>query len=787
MDKKSLITLEFDKILSRLAEYTQNDPVRERILTLAPTASLEEARLWQGQTTEAVSIILRRGNPPGMQIKDVTAAILRAERGGSLTMGELLAVSGVAKTARALKRYLEDDKAQEAGSIHELAVILDPLRQVSDRIDEAIVSEDEMADSASAALFQIRRKKKSLAGKIRDTLQEMISSPKYQKALQEPIVTMRGDRYVLPVKAESKNEIKGIVHDASASGATLFIEPMSVVSITNSLTALDAEEKEEITRILYELSAFAAEYQSEIRSNLSTLYELDFLFAKAKLSLLQNGVEPVLNDEGIVNIQKGRHPLLAPEKVVPVDIYLGEEFDTLVITGPNTGGKTVSLKTLGLLSLMAASGLHVTAGEHSRLAVFEDVFADIGDEQSIEQSLSTFSSHVVNLVSILDRVNENSLVLTDELGAGTDPTEGAALAIAILDYVRSRGAKAAATTHYSELKLYALSTERVENASCEFNIKTLSPTYRLLIGVPGKSNAFAISRRLGLGEEILQRAGELLNNENVQMEDVLARLEKNRQKAEEQRRQAETMRRDAKSLREGLKKDRSDLDRQRTKILEEARTEALRILEAAKDESQRALKEIRSIRDQAALKEALQQAEATKTALREKQDQLAGKGQKPQKRAGKPPKNLKPGDTVQILSLDQKATVLSAPDASGNVQVQAGIMKIKANIEDLQRVQDTEKKQQHSFVSRNTSGTIHAKTEIDLRGMTLDDALISVDRFIDQALLGNLQNITVIHGKGTGVLRKGITDYLRQHRMVKSFRAGQLGEGDTGVTVITLK
>ncbi len=787
MDKKSLITLEFDKILSRLAEYTQNDPVRERILTLAPTASLEEARLWQGQTTEAVSIILRRGNPPGMQIKDVTAAILRAERGGSLTMGELLAVSGVAKTARALKRYLEDDKAQEAGSIHELAVILDPLRQVSDRIDEAIVSEDEMADSASAALFQIRRKKKSLAGKIRDTLQEMISSPKYQKALQEPIVTMRGDRYVLPVKAESKNEIKGIVHDASASGATLFIEPMSVVSITNSLTALDAEEKEEITRILYELSAFAAEYQSEIRSNLSALYELDFLFAKAKLSLLQNGVEPVLNDEGIVNIQKGRHPLLAPEKVVPVDIYLGEEFDTLVITGPNTGGKTVSLKTLGLLSLMAASGLHVTAGEHSHLAVFEDVFADIGDEQSIEQSLSTFSSHVVNLVSILDRVNEKSLVLADELGAGTDPTEGAALAIAILDYVRSRGAKAAATTHYSELKLYALSTERVENASCEFNIKTLSPTYRLLIGVPGKSNAFAISRRLGLGEEILQRAGELLNNENVQMEDVLARLEKNRQKAEEQRRQAETMRRDAKSLREGLKKDRSDLDRQRTKILEEARTEALRILEAAKDESQRALKEIRSIRDQAALKEALQQAEAAKTALREKQDQLAGKGQKPQKRAGKPPKNLKPGDTVQILSLDQKATVLSAPDASGNVQVQAGIMKIKANIEDLQRVQDTEKKQQHSFVSRNTSGTIHAKTEIDLRGMTLDEALISVDRFIDQALLGNLQNITVIHGKGTGVLRKGITDYLRQHRMVKSFRAGQLGEGDTGVTVITLK
>ena len=786
MDKKSFQTLEFHKILSRLAEFTQNEPVKNRILGLEPTASLEEARLWQKETTEAVGMTLRRGNPPGLKITDIGASLLRAERGGSLTMKELLGVSRVAKTAGRLKRYLEDDKALEEGIISGFLSVLEPLRPVSDKIDDAIISEDEMADGASPELYQIRRKKKSLAGKIRDTLQEMIASPKYQKALQEPIVTMRGDRYVLPVKAENKNEIKGIVHDASASGATLFIEPMSVVSITNSLAALESEEKEEINRVLFELSSFVCEFSEALKADLTAIYELDFLFAKAKLSLAQNGVEPELNDEGIVNIQKGRHPLLDPKTVVPVDIYLGEDFDTLVITGPNTGGKTVSLKTLGLLSLMAACGLHVTAAEHSRLSVFENVFADIGDEQSIEQSLSTFSSHVVNLVSILKRLTMNSLVLTDELGAGTDPTEGAALAIAILDYVRSRGAKAAATTHYSELKLYALSTDRVENASCEFDLKTLSPTYKLLIGIPGKSNAFAISRRLGMEEEILSRAGELLNDENVQMEDVLARLEKNRQQAAKQRRQAETMRRDARDIKENLLKEQTELDRQRTKILEEARTEALRILEDAKEESQRAMKEIRSIRDNAALKEALQQAEVAKAALREKQEKLSGTRQTTSKRTGKPPKNLKPGDTVRILSLDQEATVLSAPDSAGNVQVQAGIMKIKANLSDLQMEKATPQKQT-SVVTRSSSAVRNAKTEIDLRGMSLDEALIEVDRFIDQGLLANLQMLTVIHGKGTGVLRKGITDYLRQHRMVKSFRAGGLGEGDTGVTIITLK
>ncbi len=786
MDKKSFQTLEFHKILARLAELTQNEPVKNRILALEPANSLEEAQLWQAQTTEGVGMILRRGNPPGLKVTDVGPSLLRAERGGALTMRELLSVSAVAKTTRSLKRYLEDDKALSEGTISGFLAVLEPLKSVSDRIDDAVLSEDEMADGASPELFQIRRKKKSLAGKIRDTLQEMISSPKYQKALQEPIVTMRGDRYVLPVKSENKNEIKGIVHDASASGATLFIEPMTVVSITNSLTALDAEEKEEISRILFELSAFVSEYSEALRADLSAIYELDFLFSKAKLSIAQNAVEPLLNDEGIVNIQKGRHPLLDPKTVVPVDIYLGEDFDTLVITGPNTGGKTVSLKTLGLLSLMAASGLHVTAAEHSRLAVFENVFADIGDEQSIEQSLSTFSSHVVNLVSILKRLTINSLVLTDELGAGTDPTEGAALAIAILDYVRSRGAKAAATTHYSELKLYALSTERVENASCEFDLKTLSPTYKLLIGIPGKSNAFAISRRLGMEEEILERAGALLNDENVQMEDVLARLEKNRQQAAKQRRQAETMRRDARDIKESLQKEQKELDISRAKIIEEARGEALRILEEAKEASQKMMKELRAIRDNAALKEALQQAEAARTELREQQEKTAGNKSQTPKRSGQPPKNLKVGDMVRIISLDQEATVLTAPDKSGNLQVQAGIMKIRTNISDLMREKETVKKQS-SVITRSVSSSANAKTEVDVRGMSLDEALLEVDRFIDQGLLANLQTLTVIHGKGTGVLRKGITDYLRAHKMVKSFRAGGLGEGDTGVTVITLK
>jgi len=786
MDKKSLQTLEFDKILAQLANFTQNEPVKSRILSLIPAETLEEAKLLQSQTGEAVGMLLRRGNPPGLKAMDVTPSLLRAERGGSLNMRELLAVAELLKTAGRLRRYIEDDKALPEGTISGFLQVLSPLKLVSDRIFDAIISEDEMADTASQTLLQIRRKKKSLAGKIRETLQEMIASPKYQKALQDPIITMRGDRYVLPVKAECKSEVKGIVHDSSASGATMFIEPMAVVSITNELTALDAEEREEIARILAELSAFVCEYTDEIKSDLTAVFELDFLFAKGKLSLSHNGTEPLLNDEGIVDIKRGRHPLLPADKVVPVDLYLGDEFDTLVITGPNTGGKTVSLKTLGLMSLMAAAGLHVTAAENSRLAIFDNVFADIGDEQSIEQSLSTFSSHVVNLVSMLDRITERSLLLADELGAGTDPTEGAALAIAILDYVRNRGAKAAATTHYSELKLYALSTPRVENASCEFDLKTLSPTYRLLIGVPGKSNAFAISRRLGLCEEILQSAAERLADDNVQMEDVLARLEKNRQRAESEKRAAETMKRDVRALRENLKKEQAAMERQRTKILEEARTEALRILEAAKDESQKAVKEIRSIRDNAALKEALQEAERTKAALREKQEQLAGKKSKAPKRTGKPPKNLKPGDTVLILSLDQTATVLSAPDSSGTVQLQAGIMKIKAKLSDLQFEAHEQKQQQSSYVSRSRART-DMKTEIDLRGQTLDEALLEVDRFIDQALLANLQTITVIHGKGTGVLRKGITEYLRQHKMVTGFRAGQLGEGDTGVTVITLK
>lgn len=785
MDKKSFKTLEFDKILSRLAEFTQNEPVRSRILNLTPAATLAEAKELQGQTTEAVGMILRRGNPPGLKISDITAPLLRAERGGSMSMKELLQTTALCKTARAFKRYAEDDKVMEEGVIFGLSASLSPLKNVSDRIEEAILSEEEVADGASPALYQIRRKKKALSGKIRETMQEMIASPKYQKALQDPIITMRGDRFVLPVKAEAKNEIKGIVHDASASGATLFIEPMSVVAITNSLASLEAEEKEEINRILAELTAFTCEYRDELKTNLAALYELDFLFSKGKFSVSCNGVEPELNEEGIVNIQKGRHPLLNPATVVPVDIYLGEDFDTLVITGPNTGGKTVSLKTLGLLSLMAASGLHITAGEHSQMAVFQNVFADIGDEQSIEQSLSTFSSHVVNLVSILRRLDDNSLVLADELGAGTDPTEGAALAVAVLDYIRSSGSKAAATTHYSELKMYALSTDRVENASCEFDIKTLSPTYRLLIGVPGKSNAFAISRRLGLSEAILQKANELLQEDNIQMEDVLARLEKSRQRTEQQRRQAESTAKEMKQLRAELNKEREALDRQRVKIVEEARTEALRILESARDESQRVLKELRSLKESAALKEALQQAEEGRKALREQQDRLAQKSSAP-KRTGKPPKNLKPGDSVRIISLDQSATVLAPPDSAGLVQLQAGIMKIKAKLSDLQYEKPAEKKKPTSVVSRSSTSS-QMKTEIDLRGHTLDEALLEVDRFIDRALLANLQMATIIHGKGTGVLRRGICDYLKTHPMVQSYRAGTLGEGDTGVTVVTFK
>lgn len=788
MNRKVYQTLEFDKILNRLAEYTENEPVKERILSLEPTSDIETARAKLGETTEASGVILRRGNPPGLRIADVTPWILRAARGGVFHQKELLGISRLLKTVRRVKGYLSDDKVLEEGVLSRLAVNLEPLRPLETKIDEAVLSEDEIADGASPELYQIRRKMKTLQSKIRETLNGIISSLQYQKALQDTIITMRGDRFVIPVKAECRAEIKGIVHDSSSSGATLFVEPMAVVSLSNELADLCGKEKEEIERILEELTAYACEYAEPLKRNAATIFELDFIFCKAKLSVSQNAMEPQLNEEGIVSIRKGRHPLLDPKTVVPVDIWLGEEFDTLVITGPNTGGKTVSLKTLGLFTLMAQSGLHISAMDQTKIAVFDEVFADIGDEQNIEQSLSTFSSHIVNLVGILNKITDRSLVLTDELGAGTDPTEGAALAISVLEYIRKRGAKAAATTHYSELKLYALSTEGVENASCEFDLKTLSPTYKLLIGVPGKSNAFAISKRLGIPDEVIGRAKELVSDENLKLEDVISGLEQSRQKAEAERERAESMAQEARRLQKRAEQEAQDAEQRRSKILQEARTEAQRVIEAAKEESQKVMKELRAVANSAPIREAMDRAEAARAALRRQAESLKENEQNTPKKRGKPLKNVKPGDLVEVLSLGQQGQVLSAPDKSGRVQVQIGIVKTKVALDDLAAT--AQKKEKHtpkSGVGMSAGRSKTAKTEIDVRGMMLEEALTAVDKYLDEALMSSLHTVTIIHGKGTGVLRAGIGEYLKKHPLVAEYRAGRYGEGENGVTVVTFR
>ncbi len=788
MNKKTYKTLEFNKILEQLSSYTQNESVKEKIAALQPSTETNAVVAMLKETTEAVGILTRRGAAPGFKITDVTKSISRVERGGVMTMREMCQLSAGLNTARRLKAYIEDDKISEETSVFAIAETITNLKNVENEINDKIINEEEMSDSASPALFAIRKKIKAQSTRIRDMLNGMISGP-LAKYLQDPIITMRGDRYVIPVKAEHKGEIKGIVHDASASGSTVFIEPAGVVEMTNETAQLIAKEKEEIEKILAELSGFILEYNHEIFVNTKAVFVLDFIFCKAKLSLVQKGTEPKINKDGIIDIKRGRHPLLDKERVVPIDISLGKDYDTLVITGPNTGGKTVSLKTLGLFTLMAQSGLHIPAGENSEIAVFENVFADIGDEQSIEQSLSTFSSHIVNLVDILNQVTKDTLVLADELGAGTDPTEGAALAISIIEYMRSFGAKVAATTHYSELKMYALLTDGVENASCEFDVNTLSPTYRLMIGVPGKSNAFAISKRLGIKDVILENAKSRLDNDNIKLEDVISSLEESRKKAESDSKSAKNAFRDAKIYKENIRRELDDLEKKKAKIMQDARAEALAIIESAKSQSQEVLKEVREIKASSSYNELVKKAQKAKDALKGESDKiLSGANNETVKR--KPLKNVKLGETVHVVSLNADAQVLSEPDKKGNLTVQAGIMKIKTNLADLTRTESTkEEKKKSKAIS--AAFKIDKKTtaalETDVRGMTLDEAILVVDKFIDDAYLTGLSEVTVIHGKGTGVLRSGIAEFLRKHPTVKSYRAGRFGEGEMGVTVVTLK
>lgn len=787
MEEKTLKTLEFDKVLSRLAEQTVNDEARSRAAAVKPQTDIRRVRRELEITDCATVMLYKYGSPPVMHVSPIEKSLKRMNIGGSLSMPELLNVAAILKCADRLKAYYD---GHGGGALDDYFGCLVPERTVEERISTSITAEDEMADGASTELFNIRRKINRAGVKIKDTLNNMIHSPHYQKFLQEPIITLRNDRYVVPVKAECRGDVHGIVHDMSASGGTVFIEPAGVVEANNELLALAVKEKNEIERILAELTAQVSEIADTVKYNYEGITDIDLYFAKAKLAVALKAVCPKMNDEGKIMIRRGRHPLLDPEKVVPQDISLGYDFDSLIVTGPNTGGKTVVLKTVGLFSLMAQSGLLVPADEGTELAVFEGIFADIGDEQSIEQSLSTFSAHMKNIVHILGEMTPDSLVLFDEIGAGTDPVEGAALANAILEYVRGMGAKTVATTHYSELKIYALSTARVENASCEFDVDTLSPTYRLLIGIPGKSNAFAVSKRLGLADFIIERSKELLSNETVKFEDVLSTIEKNRIETEAARAEQERLRNEVAALKNELSREREKLSREREKVLKRADEKAAEILENAKNESERVISEMRTLQKEKDEKEALR-------AMEEVRRELGVKLKKTKKAPNVPkaPKTkvnvneFKPGMSVLMVDLNDRGTILSIDKKAGTAVIQMGIMKTSSKLSNLVILEDETKKNLMRFVpQRSTGGGAQTvKTEADLRGMTLEEALGEADRFIDRSVMAGLSSITLIHGKGTGVLRQGIQNMLRKHPQVKSFRLGKYGEGENGVTVVELK
>lgn len=790
-------TLEFDKILERLSGYTESDAVKKRISDLSPVANLQEARQLQRETTEAMITILKLGVPPvSLSTVNVLGAVKRTEMGGVLQSSELLQISRLLYVARRMKSYI-GEAAEECTILKEIGDNIITAKALEDRINSCIISEGEIADDASSELSTIRRKMRSLNGRIRETLNNMIHSAHYKKFLQDPIVTMRSDRFVIPVKSEYKGEVNGIVHDSSATGATLFIEPMSVVQNNNEIRDLMNKEQIEIERILAELSAEVSENSHSIFVAQRSVEDLDFMFCKGRMSLDMNGNEPKLNDEGRIILKKARHPLIDKDKVVANDIELGTDFDTLVVTGPNTGGKTVTLKTIGLFSLMSACGLHISAADNSETSIFDHVFADIGDEQSIEQSLSTFSSHMVNIVDILNSIDGSTLALFDELGAGTDPTEGAALAISILEHLRARGVRTVATTHYSELKLFALSTDGVENASCEFDVASLQPTYKLLIGVPGKSNAFAISRRLGLDEAIIDHANVILSDEDIKFEDVITDLELNRQRARKEADEAARMKRELKDLRKQVEDDRIKLKENKSRIMDEARREAKILIMDAKEEANSIIRELEKMRQKgiSAADDLSKQTSKAREKLKKHEDSIdtaMARAAKPKKTYAEPPKNLKPGALVKIVDMNQEATVINPPDKNGKVKVQAGIIKMDVHITNLKKI--NEKQQSKELADKYVrttrafeSKTASVSTEVDVRGQTLEEAWDNAEKFLDDCYLAGISPVSIIHGKGTGVLRRGIQENLRKHRYVKSYRNGKYGEGEDGVTIVELK
>ncbi len=793
MDNKSFRVLEFDKIIEILKTKASSSLGLHKIENLEPSSDFEEVQYRLQETTEAQSILIKRGHVNLGGIHDVLDKVKRAEIGASLDPGSLLMVADTLRAARVLSNSLSGDGEEEDFNypiIQSLATSLYIHREIEDAVYNAIVSEIEIADSASHTLRDIRRKIVQKNQSIRSKLNTIISSATYQKYLQDSIISMRGDRFVVPVKAEYRSVVAGIVHDQSSSGATLFIEPMSIVEMNNELRKLKLDEQEEIERILAELSKMIGEIAREIISNQEILEKIDFIFAKGKLSLEMKGIDPKLNKEKSFVIKNGRHPLLDPKKVVANTLYLGDEFHTLVITGPNTGGKTVTIKTVGLFALMTQSGLHIPADFGSSMCVYDNIFADIGDEQSIEQSLSTFSSHMTRIVSILDKVTEDSLVIFDELGAGTDPVEGAALAIAILEDVRMAGAKCIATTHYSELKNYALTKKGVENAAVEFDVETLSPTYRLLIGVPGKSNAFEISKKLGLSEFVINRAKEFINTENIELEELLQNVEKNRIKAEEDRAEAEKLKTEIQMIRDAEAEKLEKLTNQKEKMMERARSEAFSITRQAKEEVDEIIKRLRELEQERASKEKNRQIEQLRKELTDSMGSLQPtvKSMIVPKVASKEIKNLKAGEDVKVITLNQEGIVVSADDKKKEAVVQIGIMKMTLPYKSLQKI----KNQQQATVTKKTRSVIKAKSgrvkgEVDLRGMNLEEATLELEKYLDDATVAGLEQVTVIHGVGTGVLKTGLQDVLKKNKHVKKKRPGGYGEGGVGVTIVTLK
>ena len=794
MNEKVLHTLEYNKILDQLTEYAFSADARSRCQKLRPITDRAQIEQLQQQTSDALSRLFKYGSLSFSGVTDIRDSLKRLEIGGALSAIELLRVCSLLESAKRAKAFArsQEDNDQPDDSLTGLFAGIEPLTPLYDEIRRCILSEDEIADDASSTLHSIRRSMRGMNDKIRAQMNSMINNTTTRSYLQDTVITMRDGRYCLPVKAEAKSLVPGMIHDQSSTGSTLFIEPMAVVNLNNEYKELQLREQEEIEVILAGLSNLTASYATQLLADYELLTELDFIFARAAFAQTYNGVAPLFNDNGRIHIRKGRHPLLDPKKVVPIDVRLGEDFRLLIVTGPNTGGKTVSLKTVGLLTLMGQSGLHIPASERSELGIFDEVFADIGDEQSIEQSLSTFSSHMVNIIRILEQVNDRSLVLFDELCAGTDPTEGAALAISILSKLHLYGARIMATTHYSELKVYALSTPGVENACCEFDVATLSPTYRLLIGIPGKSNAFAISEKLGLPSDLITDAKGRISKSEGDFEDLIADLEKSRSTIEREQLEINQYKAEIESLKEKLEQKQERLDSSRDKILREANEQAYNILKEAKDVADETIRNFNKYGKAGA---PVSEMEKERTRLRGKMDKAAQKMSE-QKKASVPnhnvPKKLRIGDSVKVISMNLKGTVHSLPNARGDLYVQMGILRSLVNINDLILLEEdaapgTKKFQKTSAGKIKMSKSASVSTEINLIGKTTDEAIPLLDKYLDDAYLAHLPSVRIVHGKGTGALRNAVQAHLKRLKYVKSFHLGEFGEGDAGVTIAEFK